>query len=60
MHDGALVLAAVTVLLVTVRMALMFRENLHMLEHSREEALTDSLTGLRNRRCADGRPRSTS
>ena len=36
--------------LVTLRMALMFRENLHMLERSQEEALTDSLTGLRNRR----------
>ena len=50
MHDGALLLAAVTVFLVTLRMALMFRENLHMLERSQEEALTDSLTGLRNRR----------
>jgi diguanylate cyclase (GGDEF)-like protein len=50
LHGGAVLLAALTVMLVTVRMALMFRENQHMLEHSRSEALTDALTGLRNRR----------
>jgi diguanylate cyclase (GGDEF)-like protein len=49
-HGAAVVLAALTVVLVTVRMALVFRENLAMLEEHRTEALTDALTGLRNRR----------
>ncbi|HEU0023005.1 MAG TPA: HD domain-containing phosphohydrolase [Thermoleophilaceae bacterium] len=49
-HNAALVLASATALLVTVRMALMFRENQGMLEQSRTEALTDALTGLQNRR----------
>ena len=43
-------LAAVTLLLVLVRTALLFAENGRVLAHSREEALTDPLTGLRNRR----------
>jgi diguanylate cyclase (GGDEF)-like protein len=44
------VLAAVTLLLVLVRTALVFGENQRVLAHSRHEALTDPLTGLRNRR----------
>ena len=44
------VLAMATMLLVTVRMALAFNENQRMLVRSREEARTDSLTGLSNRR----------
>jgi two-component system, cell cycle response regulator len=43
-------LAGVTLLLVLVRTALVFAENQHVLAHSRREALTDPLTGLRNRR----------
>jgi two-component system, cell cycle response regulator len=43
-------LAAVTLLLVLVRTALVFAENQRVLAHSRAEALTDPLTGLRNRR----------
>ena len=45
-----LVLASVTLLLVLVRTALVFSENQRVLAHSRNEALTDPLTGLRNRR----------
>ena len=48
--DGALVLAAATLVLVTVRMALTFRENQLMIRHTEHEANTDALTGLRNRR----------
>ena len=43
-------LAGVTLLLVLVRTALVFVENQRVLAHSRREALTDPLTGLRNRR----------
>jgi two-component system cell cycle response regulator len=43
-------LAGVTLLLVLVRTALVFAENQRVLAHSRREALTDPLTGLRNRR----------
>lgn len=43
-------LAAVTLLLVLVRTALVFVENQRVLAHSRREALTDPLTGLSNRR----------
>ncbi len=49
-HDGALVLATITVVLVTVRMALTFSENQRMLRQSDKEANTDALTTLRNRR----------
>jgi two-component system, cell cycle response regulator len=44
------ILAAVTLLLVLVRTALVFAENQSVLAHSRREALTDPLTGLSNRR----------
>jgi diguanylate cyclase (GGDEF)-like protein len=43
-------LGAVTLLLVLIRTALVFAENQRVLAHSRHEALTDPLTGLRNRR----------
>jgi two-component system, cell cycle response regulator len=44
------ILAGITLLLVLVRTALVFTENQRVLAHSRHEALTDPLTGLRNRR----------
>jgi two-component system cell cycle response regulator len=46
----ALVLAAATVAAVMVRAVLTFRERVRLLATSREEALSDSLTGLGNRR----------
>jgi diguanylate cyclase (GGDEF)-like protein len=49
-HPIALVLAAATIVLVLARTALSFWENAQLLETSRREALTDSLTGLANRR----------
>jgi two-component system cell cycle response regulator len=49
-HPVALVLASGTIVLVLARTALSFRENARLLEHSRHEASTDSLTGLPNRR----------
>ena len=49
-HVLALVLASATLVLVLGRTALTFRENAQLLEDSRREALTDSLTGLANRR----------
>jgi len=45
-----LMLAAGAVAAVIARMVLTFRQNLQMLSASREEALTDALTGLANRR----------
>jgi two-component system cell cycle response regulator len=50
MHPLALVLASVTIVLVLARTALTFWENSQLLETSRREALTDSLTALANRR----------
>ena len=47
----ALLLAAASLAAVIGRAVLTFREKLRLLERSREEALTDSLTGLGNRRC---------
>jgi diguanylate cyclase (GGDEF)-like protein len=46
----ALVLASMSILAVIARMALTFAENMRMLSRSREEAHTDVLTGLANRR----------
>jgi two-component system, cell cycle response regulator len=50
MHPLALVLASVTIVLVLARTTLTFWENSQLLETSRREALTDSLTALANRR----------
>ncbi len=47
---GAYALAILTLLGVLGRLALTFGENLRSAEHSRREAMTDSLTGLGNRR----------
>jgi diguanylate cyclase (GGDEF)-like protein len=49
-NNLALGLAVATLVVVIVRMALTFGENMRMLAHTRHEALTDSLTGLGNRR----------
>jgi len=49
-HVLALFLAAATIVLVLVRTAFTLRENAQLLEDSRREALTDSLTGIANRR----------
>ena len=46
----ALVLASATIAAVIVRAVLTFRERVQLLATSQEEALTDSLTGLGNRR----------
>jgi two-component system, cell cycle response regulator len=46
----ALALASATIGMVIVRAVLTFRERVRMLESPREEALTDALTGLGNRR----------
>jgi two-component system cell cycle response regulator len=43
-------LAAATLLAVVVRLAVTFRENRRLFELTREEAITDALTGLGNRR----------
>ncbi|MDP8943853.1 MAG: diguanylate cyclase [Actinomycetota bacterium] len=43
-------LAALTLLAVIARMAMTFRDNLRMLGRSRDEALTDALTAMGNRR----------
>ncbi len=49
-HPIADAFAGLTILLILVRTALMFRENQALLEKSQLEALTDPLTGLANRR----------
>ncbi len=46
----AITLASASLLAVMARLTLTFRENVEMLRASREEAMTDSLTGLGNRR----------
>jgi two-component system, cell cycle response regulator len=50
----ALILAAATVLAVGVHLIVTLRENLVLLAHSRRLSLTDSLTGLGNRRLLMG------
>jgi two-component system, cell cycle response regulator len=47
----AVVLATLSVLVIMVRLLLTWRENAALLRASQEEALTDALTGLGNRRC---------
>ncbi len=49
-HDAAYILAVCTIAGVIARMGLTFSENLALTDRSREEALTDALTGLGNRR----------
>jgi two-component system, cell cycle response regulator len=49
-HRAAYVLALLTVAGAVVRMGLTFAENVKLVDRSRHEALTDSLTGLGNRR----------
>ncbi len=49
-HPVAIVLAAGTIVLVLARTGVTFKENTRLLERSRTESLTDSLTGLGNRR----------
>jgi two-component system cell cycle response regulator len=61
----AVVLAAASLTAVMFRLILTFRENASMLHTSRDEALTDVLTGLANRRALSRRldrriPRATS
>src|SRR5215217_719274 len=46
----AIVLAAASLMAVMIRLTLTFRENVAMLRASRDEAMTDALTGLGNRR----------
>jgi two-component system, cell cycle response regulator len=50
LHEGAYVLAVLTIGGAIVRMALTFSENVGLVERSRDEALTDPLTSLGNRR----------
>ena len=49
-HVTSLLLASGSVLVVIARMTITVFENLRLLALSREEAMTDALTGLRNRR----------
>jgi diguanylate cyclase (GGDEF)-like protein len=53
-HPFAVAFAAITVVLILARSALTLRENAALLERRGTEALTDALTGLRNRRALLG------
>jgi two-component system cell cycle response regulator len=50
LHELSLLLASASVAAVIARMVMTVGENLRMIRASREEALTDALTGLGNRR----------
>ena len=50
LNSLSLVLSTTAILAVLVRLAMTFGENMHMLAGSRDEARTDALTGLGNRR----------
>ncbi len=50
LHSAAYILAVLTTAGAIVRMGLTFLENLRLVARSRQEALTDPLTGLGNRR----------
>jgi two-component system, cell cycle response regulator len=50
LNQVALILTVVTLLLVTLRMVLTLSDNARILMRVRSESITDSLTGLRNRR----------
>jgi len=47
----SLVMAAAALAVAITRMTIVFRQNVRMLDSSQREAMTDSLTGLGNRRC---------
>jgi two-component system, cell cycle response regulator len=49
-HAAASLLAAAALVLAGVRGAMLFRDNLRLLQTSRRESLTDGLSGLANRR----------
>ena len=53
-HPSAAILSSAVLLAVIGRVVLSFRENLRLLATSREQALCDPLTGLRNRRAMMG------
>jgi two-component system cell cycle response regulator len=47
----ALTMASAALAIAITRMTIVFRQNVRMLDSSQREAMTDSLTGLGNRRC---------
>lgn len=47
----SLVMASAALAVAITRMTIVFRQNVRMLDSSQREAMTDSLTGLGNRRC---------
>jgi diguanylate cyclase (GGDEF)-like protein len=50
LSDAAVILATATLLLALVRLVLVFRDNGALLAQARSDSITDSLTGLSNRR----------